>query len=149
MAAVRLDLRRFFRWTGVFIIFVAAGLLAGGLRAFHEAGLWNGLQERAFDLSSLLPADGILGTLLTGLLGYQDSPTVGELASTSPSSFPPCSCSSLKADPCRPAGRRSRRGRVRDMRLNHSAFLLAVAVAADRVRAISARAPTTIRPSMS
>lgn len=75
---MRLDMRRFFRWTGVFIIFVAAGLLAGGLRAFHEAGLWNSLQERAFDLSAVLPSDGVFGTLLAGLLGYQDSPTVGE-----------------------------------------------------------------------
>ena len=76
---MRIDLRRFFRWTGAFIILVAAGLLAGSLRAFHEAGLWNGLQERAFDLSGLLPADGVLGTLLSGLFGYQDSPTIGEL----------------------------------------------------------------------
>jgi high-affinity iron transporter len=76
---MKLDLRRFFRWTGVFIIFVAAGLLASAVRAFHEAGLWNGLQERAFDLSTVLPADGVLGTLLSGLLGYQDSPAIGEL----------------------------------------------------------------------
>jgi high-affinity iron transporter len=76
---MRIDLRRFFRWTGAFIILVAAGLFAGALRAFHEAGLWNGLQERAFDLSGLLPADGVLGTLLSGLFGYQDSPTVGEV----------------------------------------------------------------------
>lgn len=77
---VRLDLRRFFRWTGAFIIFVAAGLLAGALRAFHEAGLWNGLQETAYDLSERLPVDSTLGTLLSGLLGYQDTPTVGEVA---------------------------------------------------------------------
>ncbi len=76
---MKIDLRRFFRWTGAFIIFVAAGLLAGAVRAFHEAGLWNGLQERAFDLSGVLPADGVLGTLLSGLFGYQDQPTVGEL----------------------------------------------------------------------
>ena len=76
---MKIDLRRFFRWTGAFIIFVAAGLLAGAVRAFHEAGLWNGLQERAFDLSNVLPADGIVGTLLSGLLGYQDTPTVGEV----------------------------------------------------------------------
>lgn len=76
---MRLDLRRFFRWTGAFIIFVAAGLLAGGLRAFHEAGLWNSLQERAFDLSGVLPDDSVIGTLLSGLLGYQESPTVGEV----------------------------------------------------------------------
>ena len=77
---VRLDLRRFFRWTSVLIVFVAAGLLAGGRRAFHEAGLWNGLQGQAFDLSGVLPGDSIVGVLLTGMFGYQDAPTVGEVA---------------------------------------------------------------------
>jgi high-affinity iron transporter len=76
---VRLDLRRFFRWTGVFIVIVAAGLLAGAVRAFHEAGLWNGLQSVAFDASDILPADGPLGTVLAGLFGYSDTPTVGEV----------------------------------------------------------------------
>lgn len=76
----RLDLRRFFSWTSGLIVFVAAGLLAGALRAFHEAGLWNGLQGRAFDLSAVLPADGTFGTLLSGIFGYQDAPTLGEVA---------------------------------------------------------------------
>ena len=76
---VRLNLRLFFRWTGVFIIFVAAGLLASGLRAFHEAGVWDGLQATAFDLSGTLPNDGVAGTLLSGLFGYSDMPTVGEV----------------------------------------------------------------------
>jgi high-affinity iron transporter len=76
---VKLDLRRFFRWTGIFILFVAAGLLAGALRAFHEAGLWNGLQGTAFDLGSILPQDGVLGTLLSGVFGYQEAPTIGEV----------------------------------------------------------------------
>ena len=55
----------------MFIIFVAAGLLAGSLRAFHEAGFWNGLQNTAFDFSALLPQDGLVGTLLAGVFGYQ------------------------------------------------------------------------------
>lgn len=76
---VRLDLRKFFRWTGVFILFVAAGLLAGALRAFHEAGLWNGLQETAFDASVWLPQDSVAGTLLEGVFGYQSAPTLGEV----------------------------------------------------------------------
>ena len=80
LGGVKLDLRRFFRWTGVFIIFVAAGLLANGLRSFHEAGIWNGLQSTAFDLSNVLPADSVLGTLLGGFLGYQETPTVGAVA---------------------------------------------------------------------
>ena len=76
---VKLNLRQFFRLTGVFIIFVAAGLLSGAVRAFHEAGLWNWLQETAFDLSGVLPGDGLIGTLLGGIFGYQDAPTVGEV----------------------------------------------------------------------
>lgn len=31
----------FFKWTSLFIFFVAAGLAAGAICAFYEAGLWN------------------------------------------------------------------------------------------------------------
>lgn len=75
---VRLDLRRFFRVTGLFILLVAAGLLAGVLRKFHEAGLWNHLQHVIFDMSELLPMDSPAGAVLSGLLGYQAAPVVGE-----------------------------------------------------------------------
>jgi len=74
-----IDLARFFRWTGVLILFVAAGIAAGVIRSLHEAGLWNGLQSRAFDASAFLPADGPIGTLLAGLFGYSDSPSQGEV----------------------------------------------------------------------
>lgn len=77
--ALRLDLRRFFRWTGVFILFVAAGLLAGSLRALHEAGLWNSLQQVVFDLGRVLPESSPFGTVLSGLLGYREAPTLGEV----------------------------------------------------------------------
>ena len=76
--ALKLDLRRFFRWTGKFILLVAAGLLAGSVKALHEAGLWNGLQEPVYDLSHLLPESSPLGTVLSGLLGYREAPTLGE-----------------------------------------------------------------------
>jgi len=79
VGGTRINLRRFFQWTAVFIIFVAAGLLAGAVRAFHEAGLWNRLQESTFDFSNVVPSDGLAGTLLGGFFGYQAAPTVGEL----------------------------------------------------------------------
>lgn len=79
VGGTRVNLRRFFQWTGVFIIFVAAGLLAGAVRTFHEAGIWNRLQEPTFDISNILPADGFVGTLLGGFFGYQGAPTAGEL----------------------------------------------------------------------
>lgn len=77
--ALRLDLRRFFRWTGVFIIFVAAGLFAGSFKALHEAGIWNSLQQVVYDLGRVLPETSPIGTVLSGLLGYRDAPTLGEV----------------------------------------------------------------------
>jgi high-affinity iron transporter len=75
---IRLDLRRFFRWTGVFILVVAAGLAAASLRSLHEAGLWNLLQTRVYDLSDTLPVSSVLGTVLSGIFNYQEAPTLGE-----------------------------------------------------------------------
>lgn len=77
---LQLNLRRFFRWTGIFILFVAAGLLAGAVGSLHEAGLWNGLQETVYDASGVLPVSGPLGTVLSGVFGYQESPNVGQVA---------------------------------------------------------------------
>lgn len=79
VGGVKLNLRYFFRWTGVFILFVAAGIFAGSLRALHEAGLWNFLQGVVFDASHVLPLDSVLGSILSGILGYQETPTVGEV----------------------------------------------------------------------
>ncbi|MFC4624827.1 iron uptake transporter permease EfeU [Daeguia caeni] len=76
---LRLNLRRFFRWTGVFILFVAAGLLMKSVASLHEAGLWNHLQAIAFDISSVLPDDGPIGSVLAGMFGYSSSPTVSEV----------------------------------------------------------------------
>lgn len=76
---VRLDLRRFFRLTGLFILLVAAGLLAGVLRKFHEGGIWNHLQQVVFDTSHALPMDSPVGAVLSGLLGYQAAPVLGEV----------------------------------------------------------------------
>jgi high-affinity iron transporter len=77
---MKLPLKQFFRWTGIFILFVAAGLLAGSLRSLHEAGVWNSLQETAFNLSAIIPTDGALGSVLAGIFGYQDMPSVGAVA---------------------------------------------------------------------
>jgi high-affinity iron transporter len=76
---VRLDLRRFFRYTGLFILLVAAGLLAGVLRKLHEGGVWNHLQTVVFDMSDKLPMDSPVGAVLSGLLGYQAAPVAGEV----------------------------------------------------------------------
>ncbi len=77
---VRLNLGVFFKWTSLFILLVAAGLAAGAIRAFHEAGLWNYFQNVAFDLSNVVSTHTLFGTLLEGIFGYQETPTVSEVA---------------------------------------------------------------------
>ena len=78
VGGARLNLRFFFRWTGIFILIVAAGILVSALRNLHEAGLLNALQERAFDLSGVLPESSPLGVLLAGIFNYQEAPTIGQ-----------------------------------------------------------------------
>ncbi len=75
---VRINLSRFFRFTGLILVFVAAGLLATSVHTAHEAGWINGLQGQALDLSWLVQPGTISGSLLTGMLGLQPTPTVIE-----------------------------------------------------------------------
>ena len=77
---VRLKMAAFFKWTSLFILLVAAGLSAGAIRAFHEAGLWNHFQDVAFDMSNTLSTHTLFGTLLEGIFGYQEAPSVSEVA---------------------------------------------------------------------
>ncbi len=76
---VRINLTRFFRVTGLILVFVAAGLLATAAHTAHEAGWINGLQGQALDLSWLVQPGTISGSLLTGMLGLQPAPTVIEV----------------------------------------------------------------------
>jgi high-affinity iron transporter len=75
---VRINLTRFFRITGLVLVFVAAGLLATSVHTAHEAGWFNGLQGQAVDLSWLVKPNTVSGSLLTGMLGLQPQPTIGE-----------------------------------------------------------------------
>lgn len=75
---VRLNLTRFFRVTGVVLVFVAAGLMASALHAAHDAGVLNVGQAQAVDLSWLVVPDTWTSSLLTGMLGLRPAPTVVE-----------------------------------------------------------------------
>jgi high-affinity iron transporter len=75
---VRINLSRFFRLTGLVLVLVAAGLFATSIHTAHEAGWFNDLQSQAIDLSWLVRPGEISGSLLTGMLGLQPKPTIGE-----------------------------------------------------------------------
>ncbi|MCV7420726.1 FTR1 family protein [Mycobacterium yunnanensis] len=77
--SLRLDLGRFFRVTGVFLVFVAAGLVMSSLRTAHEAGWIVVGQERVADLSTLLGTRSLVGAVVTGMFGIPPDPRLIEV----------------------------------------------------------------------
>jgi high-affinity iron transporter len=73
--AVRIDLATFFRWTGLVLVVVAAGVLAYGVHDLQEAGVLPGLDALAFDVSGAVPPDSWYGTLLKGTLNFSPATT--------------------------------------------------------------------------
>ena len=66
--ALRINLSKFFTWTGAALIVVAAGVLAYGVHDLQEAGILPGLNSLAFDISGAVPPDSWYGTLLRGTI---------------------------------------------------------------------------------
>ena len=73
--ALRLNLSKFFSWTGGFLVLVAAGVLAYGVHDLQEAGILPGLDRLAFDVSGAIPPSSWVGTLLKGTLNFSPATT--------------------------------------------------------------------------
>jgi len=79
LGSLRLDLGRFFRVTGVFLVFIAAGLVMSSLRTAHEAGWVDVGQRRMVDLSAVLGAKSVAGAVVTGMFGIPPDPRLIEV----------------------------------------------------------------------
>ncbi|ARP69965.1 iron transporter [Streptomyces pluripotens] len=77
--ALRINLAKFFTWTGGMLVVVAAGVLAYGFHDLQEANLIPGINHLAFDISGAIPPDSWYGTLLKGVLNFQPDPTVVQI----------------------------------------------------------------------
>jgi high-affinity iron transporter len=80
VGGVKINLSRFFRFTGAFLILVAAGLVISSLRAAHEAGWLNAGQAPTVNLSALVTPGTIQSALITGVLGIPADPRLIEVA---------------------------------------------------------------------
>lgn len=69
-----LNLPTFFRWTGVILVFIAAGLLSHAVHEFVEIGWITVGTSTAFDISAVLPHDGGIGLFLRAIFGYTSTP---------------------------------------------------------------------------
>nr|WP_198428395.1 iron uptake transporter permease EfeU [Nocardia bovistercoris] len=74
--AVRVDLAVFFRYTGILLIVVAAGILAYGVRALQTADWLPGLSRHAFDISSWFSMSSWYGTVAQGIFNFRADPTI-------------------------------------------------------------------------
>ncbi|MDQ2965138.1 MAG: FTR1 family protein, partial [Chloroflexota bacterium] len=79
----RINLASFFKWTGVGLVFIAAGLLSHAVHEFIEIGVIRFGTQTAFDISAILPHEdsggNLLGQFLRVLFGYTSTPEVTTL----------------------------------------------------------------------
>lgn len=72
---VRINLGKFFTWTGAFLILVAGGVFAYGVGDLQEAGVIPGALSKAWDISELIPASSWYGTALQGIVNFNPNPS--------------------------------------------------------------------------
>jgi high-affinity iron transporter len=77
--AIKINLSTFFKYTGTYLIVVAAGILAYGIGELQEIGALPFLHETAYNLTWMMPEGGALDSLLRGLMGFKIAPTLLEV----------------------------------------------------------------------
>ncbi|HEX5201139.1 iron uptake transporter permease EfeU [Paractinoplanes rhizophilus] len=77
--AVRINLTVFFKWTGVLLILVAAGIFKYGVHSLQEATILPGGNEIAYHAASWLDPSTWYATLLAGMFNITAEPTVLEV----------------------------------------------------------------------
>lgn len=77
--AVRINLTKFFTWTGALLVLVAAGIFKYGVHDFQESGVLPGIGNTAFDITNVLDPGTWYGALLEGMFNITGDPTWLEL----------------------------------------------------------------------
>lgn len=76
---LRLNLKKFFAWSGAFLIIVAAGILSYGIHEFQEAGILPGDADKAFNVSAVIAPDTWYAVLLRGTIGFTPEMAWGQI----------------------------------------------------------------------
>ena len=74
-----LDLRTFFRVTGMLLLLVAAGLLTSGVNKLIGLGYLSPLVPQIWNTGWLVPDGSPVGTVLGALMGYRSRPSLLEV----------------------------------------------------------------------
>jgi len=77
-SAVRINLTKFFMWTGALLVLVAAGIFKYGVHDLQESGVLPGINTYAYDITGAFPPDAWYAELLRGMFNFTPQPTVLE-----------------------------------------------------------------------
>jgi len=77
--ALKINLAKFFTYTGAALVVVAAGVLAYAVHDLQEGGVLPGLYNTAFDATGVLPPSSWYGTLFKGIFNISAQPSWLEL----------------------------------------------------------------------
>jgi high-affinity iron transporter len=78
-SAIKLNLRRFFQFTSIVLIFFAAGLVGHAVGELNELGWIPPMIEHVYDLNHLVPETTLFGQFLKALFGYNANPSLTEM----------------------------------------------------------------------
>jgi high-affinity iron transporter len=73
--ALKLNLTAFFKYTGAFLIVVAAGILAYAVHEFQEVGLLPFLTATTYDVSAVVPEGSLQDIILRGTISFRAAPS--------------------------------------------------------------------------
>ena len=69
-SSIKINLSRFFNYTGIALIVVAAGVLSYGIHEYQELGWLPGADFFIWDVTSWIPKDSLLASVLGGTIGF-------------------------------------------------------------------------------
>jgi len=78
-SALKLNLRRFFQFTSIVLIFFAAGLVGHAVHELNELNWIPPVVEHVYDLNPIVPETSTVGEFLKALLGYNGNPSLTEM----------------------------------------------------------------------
>jgi high-affinity iron transporter len=77
----RLNMRVFFKMTGLLLVLFAAGLVGRSVHAFQEAALLPTVIEHVWDINPVINEGSVPGIFLRAIFGYNGNPSLLEVVS--------------------------------------------------------------------
>lgn len=76
LGSLKINLGKFFRYSGMALVLVAGGMFSYAIHEFQEIKLLPGDSSKLFDISGVISEEGLLGSVLKGGLNFTPTPSV-------------------------------------------------------------------------